>query len=239
MSSLLTVIGVAAPGFHGVEVENHADMWAPAMMSRGQIMQPGNHWIWIMARRRPEMPRSRVQAAANTIMQQYLMSVYGGQRDSAFGKWALAQKIEVRDGGVGISMLREAFGKPLTILMAAVGLVLLIACANVANLLIARGAARRREIAMRFSLGATRWRLVRQWLIESLLLALLGSILGLAFAIWGERYMLLFLPPGSGSRSMSRRMRGAGVHAGYLHSLGVLFGLAPALRATSLDPAAA
>jgi predicted permease len=236
----LTVIGVASPGFHGVAVENHADMWAPAMMSRGAIMQPGNHWVWIMARSRPEVPRSRVQAAANTIMQQYLMSVYGAQRDSAFGKWALAQKVEVRNGGLGISMLREAFGKPLTILMGAVVLVLLIACANVANLLIARGASRRREIAMRFSLGATRWRLLRQWLIESLLLAVLGSILGLAFAIWGERYMLLFLPPGS-AESFNVSPDGAvlGFTLGISTLSAVLFGLAPALRATSLDPAAA
>ncbi|MGA2736230.1 MAG: ABC transporter permease [Bryobacteraceae bacterium] len=236
----LTVIGVAAAGFHGVAVESHADMWAPAMMSPGQIMQPGNHWVWIMARRRPEISRSRVQAAANTIMQQYLMSVYGGQRDSAFGKWALSQKIEVRDGGLGISMLREAFGEPLTILMGTVGLVLLIACANVANLLIARGAARRREIAMRFSLGATRRRLVRQWLIESLLLAMLGSVLGLAFAIWGERYMLLFLPPGYAE---SFHVSPDGAVLAFTLGISVLsallFGLAPALRATSLDPAAA
>jgi len=236
----LTVIGVAAPGFHGVAVESRADMWAPAMMSRGEIMQPGNHWIWTMARRRPDIPIGRVQAAANTIMQQYLTSVYGGQRDSAFGKWALGQKIEVRDAGVGISMLRDAFGKPLTILMAAVGLVLLIACANVANLLIARGATRRREIAMRFSLGATRVRLVRQWLIESLLIALLGSGLGLAFAIWGERYMLLFLPPGSGEAfDVSPDATVLGFTLGISILSAVLFGLAPALRATSLDPLAA
>jgi predicted permease len=236
----LTVIGVAAPGFHGVAVESHADMWVPAMMARGEIMQPGNHWIWTMARRRPEVSRARAQAAANTIMQQYLMSVYGGQRDSAFGKWALAQKIEVREGGLGLSMLRAAFGKPLTILMAAVALVLLIACANVANLLLARGATRRREIAMRFSLGATRGRLVRQWLVESLLLALLGSALGLAFAIWGERYMLLFLPPGSADQF---DVSPNGVVLGFTLGLSILaallFGLAPALRATALDPATA
>ncbi|MGD0365456.1 MAG: ABC transporter permease [Bryobacteraceae bacterium] len=236
----LTVIGVAAPGFRGVEVESHADLWAPAMMSRGEIMQPGMHWVWIMARRRPEIPRSRIQAAAATIMQQYLMSVYGGQRASAFGKFALEQRIEVRDAGVGISMLREAFGKPLTILMVAVGLVLLIACANVANLLLARGAARRREMAMRFSLGATRWRLVRQWLIESLLLALLGSVLGLAFAVWGERYMLLFLPPGSGEQfEVAPDSTVLGFTLGISILSALVFGLAPALRATSLDPAAA
>jgi predicted permease len=236
----LTVIGVAAPAFHGVEVESHAEMWVPAMMFQGQIMQPGMHWVWIMARRRPEIPAGRLQAAANTIMQQYLMSVYGGQRNSAFGRFALEQKIEVRDAGVGISMLREQFGKPLTILMAAVGLVLLIACANVANLLIARGTVRRREIAMRFSLGATRSRLVRQWFIESLLLATMGSILGLAFAIWGARYMLLFLPPAAGERfdvAPDAAVLGFTLAISVLSA--VLFGLAPALRATSLDPAAA
>jgi len=236
----LTVIGVVAPPFHGIEVENRADMWVPAMMSRGEIMQPGQHWIWIMARRRPEIPRGRLQAAANTIMQQYLMSVYGGQRDTAFGKWALAQKIEVRDAGVGLSMLRDAFGKPLTILMAAVALVLLIACANVASLLIALGAARRREIAMRFSLGATRWRVVRQWLVESLMLALAGSALGLAFAIWGERYMLLFLPPGAGEQfDVAPDAAVLAFTLGISVLSAILFGLAPAWRATSVDPAAA
>ena len=236
----LTVIGIAAPGFRGVEVENHADLWAPAMMNRENIMEPGNHWAWIMARRRPEISKARIQAAASTIMQQYLTNVYGSNRNVAFRNFAMGQKIEVRDAGVGLSMLRASFGKPLAILMAAVGLVLLIACVNVANLLIARGAARRREIALRFSLGATRTRLVRQGLIESFLLALVGSALGLAFAVWGERYMLLFLPPGAGG---AFTVTPDGTVLAFTLSLSILsailFGLAPALRATSLDPAAA
>jgi len=236
----LTVIGVAAAGFHGVEVEHRADLWVPAMMYRGKIMDAGMHWVWIMARRRPDIPDSRLQAASDTIMQQYLAANYGSRPDSAWRRFAMEQRVEVRDGGVGISMLRETFGKPLTVLMAAVGLVLLAACANVASLLVARGAARQREVALRFSLGATRRRIVRQWLVEGLLLALLGSACGLAFAVWGARHMLLFLPPDAGE---SLDVAPDGVVLAFTMGVSILsallFTLAPALRATTLDPATA
>jgi len=235
----LTVIGVAAPGFRGVEVESHPEVWVPAMMNRGEIMNPQMWWLRIVARRRPDVSPKQVQAAVDVLMRQHVAALYPPSYNAAFRKKGLGQRLEVQEAGIGLSMLREEFGKPLTLLMAAVALVLLAACANVANLLLARGAARHKEIALRISLGATRARLVRQALTESLLLAVAGSLLGLLFAFWGQRAILRFLPESSSG----------GFTAGpdsvvLLFTLGIsvlsvlLFGLAPALRSTAVDPAA-
>ncbi|MBZ5619678.1 MAG: ABC transporter permease [Acidobacteriia bacterium] len=234
----LTVIGVAARGFRGVEVDHHPDLWAPAMMTKGDIMEPGSYWAWILARRRPEVSRQQVQAAMDVLLKQHLAAIYGEHPNAAFRKTAMAQQIEVREGGIGLSMLREQFGQPLLVLMGAVGLVLLAACANVANLLLARGAARRKEIAVRLSLGATRGRLVRQGLMESLLLAVSGCLLGVLLAFWGDRGILQFLPPASGDP-----FRAAPNAVVLVFTLGisllsaVLFGLAPAIRSTAVNPA--
>src|ERR1022692_4773461 len=138
----LTVIGVAARGFRGVEVDHHPDLWVPAMMTDGVDFGDANaYWIWIVGRRRPGVPTGKVQAAMQVLLEQHLMALYGSHPNAAYRKKALAQHMEVREGGVGLSTLREDFATPLMILMAAVGLVLLAACANVANLLLARGAA--------------------------------------------------------------------------------------------------
>ena len=234
----LTIVGVAAKGFHGVEVDHRADLWEPAMMSPGEIMDPGMNWVWIVGRRRPEVSAARIQAAIDVFFRHYLASVYGANRNAAFRSTALAQHIEVRDGAIGLSLLREQFGKALTILMAAVGLVLLASCANVANLLLARGAARRKEIALRISLGAARGRLVRQAFTESLLLALAGAALGVLFALWGTHAILGFLPGGSEDLSLARPDRAALWFTAVVSLVSaVLFGLAPALRSTAVHPA--
>ncbi len=231
----LTVIGVAGRGFAGVEVDHQADLWLPAMMRSGEIMDPGDHWAWIVARRRTEVPLRQIQAAVDVLLRQYLTQVYGANKSPRFRKIAMAQQIEVRDGGIGISLLRDQFGTSLRVLMAAVGLVLLAACANVANLLLARGAARGKEMALRISLGATSARLIAQGLIESFLLAVLGAAAGVAFAHWGTGAILAFLPE---PLAVSPDGTVLAVTAGLAGLAAILFGLGPAVRSSRVDPAA-
>ncbi len=237
----LTVIGVAAPGFRGLHLERPTGVWAPFMMSRfGEVTSPNMWWLVMMARVRPGVPRSRVQAALDVLMRQHLAATYGGSNDAGFRQKALGQRLEVRDGDVGLSMLREHFGKALGVLLALVGLVLLAACTNVANLLLARGAARQKEIAMRLSLGAARGRLVRQALTETLLIAAAGSAVGIGLAAWGVRAIAGFLPEQAGN-PFSNAPDLAVLTFTIAISLGsaLLFGLGPALRSTAVNPAAA
>jgi predicted permease len=235
----LAVIGVAAPGFHGVEVERHAQVWVPIKMSGSELDNPRSWWLTMMARRRPDVSVRQAQAAIDILMAHHLEAIYPATYSAPFRKRGLSQRLEVREGDVGFSGLREMFAKPLTVLMIGVGLVLLAAGVNIANLMLARGAVRRKEIALRLSLGATRGRLVVQSLVESVLLVLGGGALGWLTSLWGRQVIVQFLP--SDARDP---FEGAAGNAVMLFALAIcaasvlLFGLLPALRSTSIDPLA-
>ena len=236
----LTVIGVSAPGFRGVEVETRADVFVPTMMTRDNPLNIGMNWLFLLARLRSGISRGHAQTAASAVLQQYLEAHYGSHPNLAFRRMSMDQHLEVRSADAGVSILRDLFGSALNILMAAVGLVLLAACANVANLLLARAAARRREIAMRFSLGATRARLVTQALTECVLLAAAGCVLGIALAIWGAWQIVRFLPG-----MLSQNLDASPDFAVLAFTAGIsivsvlLFGIAPAWRSTAVSPAPA
>jgi predicted permease len=237
----MTVIGVAAPGFRGVQVEWHTDLWIPLVMgaTSKSLMDEGMHWLRPIARLAPGISRERAETAVGAIWQRHLERHYGNYPNAAFKRRALDQRMELRDAAGGFSMLREQFGKPLLVLMAAVGLVLLVACTNLANLLLARGAARRKEIALRYSLGATRGRLIRQHLTESLLLGAAGCAMGALFASWGEAYVLKFIPMGFGVEFSTTPDRAVlAFTAAVSLAAAILFGLIPAWRSTAIDPAA-
>jgi hypothetical protein len=143
----------------------------------------------------------------------------------------------VKEGAGGLDSLRRKYSKPLYLLLTLVGLILALACANVANLLLARAAARRREIALRLSVGASRARVIRQLLTESVLLASAGGAVGVFLAIWGIRLLTLLLASGKANFTLRAELNWhvIGVAAALSLVTGVLFGLAPALQATRVE----
>jgi predicted permease len=243
------IIGITPEGFSGETVGHAPDIWIPLTMqmevipawgdslsppkvrSEGQVM-----WLQIMARLKPGVTAPQARARINLAFQQ-LLQAEAGEVSADARRDYFNQSIALVEGSRGASTLHESFGQPLLMLMALVGLVLLIACANVANLLLARATARQKEIALRVTLGATRRRLVRQLLTESVALALLGGALGLLFAQWADAVLLRLVSSGALPMPLDLHPDARILLFTLAISLlaGILFGLAPAIRATRLD----
>ncbi len=243
-----TIVGVTPPGFEGaMQVGESAEFTLPlsliARLAPENGADRGQSWFWwmrVMGRLAPGASPAQVQAALNPAFQQ--VAAEGWQAALALDKGPAKERPDLptlasEPGAQGENDTRKEFAPALHLLMAFVALVLLAACANVANLLLARGAARRGEIAIRLALGAGRARIIRQLLTESLLLGSLSAGLGIALA-WSSRGLLLALHPFGHTPvqlDLPLDAHVLGFTVGLAFTTSLLFGLAPALRATRLD----
>ncbi len=243
----MTVIGVAAAGFNGIFSGNDPDLYAPLMEQR--VFKPTwdalddaqFRWLNLMARLAPGVSIERARAAVQSAHRAGMEIEIAKLSTKPDAKTLDSYRLELRPAAQGINDLRRREQNPLLALLAMAGLVLLIACANVASLTIARSTARQRELGIRLAIGATRWNLVRQLLVEGAVLAAAGGALSLAVADWCTRGLLATIPedfagewirPGLNPQMLTFAFAAAAVSA-------LLFALLPALQASRRDIAGA
>jgi predicted permease len=236
-----TVVGIAPAGFFGETGGEAPDLWMP------MTSQPNSpEWLWkghsttwlgLVARLRPGVTRAQARTLFESSYDRVREEVASGTDNPEFRKSALESRVAIDDASTGSSRLRGQLSAPLMVLMGLVGLVLIIACANVANLMLARAEARRRETAVCLAIGASRMRVVRQALAEALLLAAAGGIAGLLIARWASAALAAMA---SGPLSLSidtapdLRVLAFTLVVSVLTAF--VFGLAPALRSGRIDP---
>jgi macrolide transport system ATP-binding/permease protein len=239
-----TVIGVTPPEFFGVDPASSPDFYLPMHANLvvdvegpwgttpENYLDQNYYWIAMMGRLRPGVSQAQAQATLASPFHQWVASTATNSRERAN-----LPALLLTDGAGGLNNLRRQYSKPLYVLLTMVGLILAIACANTANLLLARAAARKREMAVRLSIGAGRFRVMRQLLTESILLASLGGLLGVLLAVWGVQFLTLLLANGQEAFTLHAELNWHVLGATLAVSLlcGTLFGLAPAIQSTRAD----
>ena len=241
----LTIVGVAPPRFHGLMVGRTFDIAVP--IATMDVLRPGQGgsvldarstwWLQIMLRLRPGQTIDEATATLRGVQPQVRAAAMPADLPAERQAQFLAEAFSLDPAPAGRSALRQQYREPLLVLMGIVGLVLLVACANVANLLLARAAARRHELAARLALGASHGRLIRQLIAESLVLAVPGALVGLAIALWGSRFLVAQLTTADNPVALELPVdwRLLGFLTALSVTTAVAFGLVPAWRARRLD----
>ena len=245
----MTVVGVAAAGFTGIDPAVAPQLWTPILML--PVMAPEwpwlkiddrrTRWVQVFGRLKPGYTVETAQAPMSVLFHQIRQEEMTRAEAAKWSKYQREQfmkgSIHIEQAATGYSQLRNSFSKALIVLMCMVGLVLLIACANVANLMIARAFARQKEIAVRLSIGASRGQLVRQLMVESMLLSLFGGIGGVALAVLLTKALLKLVPTGENALLIRAvpDVRILAFAMGLTFLTCLIFGLVPALRASRPD----
>jgi predicted permease len=238
------VVGVAARGFNGVLKGQNADVFVPTAMKReltpgwNGLVERDIMWLNIFARLKPSMSRTRteglLQVAYAPILEAEIQSMQ--HPSPRFRERYLRQRVSLRPSAQGINLLAATWGEPLLILVGMVGLVLMITCANVAGLLVAKGAARQKEIAVRMALGAGRRAVVRQLLLESLVLGASSGLAALWVAAWASQALIHLLPDdAAGGLTTNLDARVLVFNAAVALGAGLLFGILPAVQSARTD----
>ena len=241
----MTIVGVAPEGFFGTQVGEKIDLYIPLMMANvafrssdfAVLDERGDWWLYVMGRLKRGVTQEQAAAELSLLFKRELLANPPFNRANLRGMQELQlASVRLSEAGAGQPALRRRFAKPLVVLASMAGVVLLIACTNLASLLSARATARRKEIAIRLSMGAARWRLLRQLLTESLLLSAAGALLGGFFAYAGAKALLTLA---AGGRNLwispSPDWRVLGFTALIAIGTAILFGTVPALQATQLQ----
>ena len=239
-----TIVGITPREFFGERIRRPPDFWLPLSFQpqielRESFLDDNQvYFLMLMGRLKPGVTMAQAQVNVNLQLRQFLTDQAGSQLTEERQRSIQGASVELADGSGGISGLRVRYSKPLQMLMAIVAMVLFIACANVGSLLLSRAASRKAEISLRMALGATRWRIVRQLLTESMLLALIGGVCGVLLAQWGVTVLVNLVARDAPLDTTAD----AGIlafTAGVSILAGLLFGLVPAIQASRTDLASA